>query len=666
MSSELKKSIDDFMRNREKHRLEERKPITYQLSDSDIELFRKEGLSTFDADPYLFLTSIWVYTQLNRSEPRTIIRCVFDEVSLRNIFSLSFDIKITFSNGEIFNYRHKEGLIRYYDDSVFIVSLFFTEARLINASIESIALENVFVDLGFSLGTEIGGFHDASKEDQERYQRYKKLRKRYMDKMMYPYAKSPFAKQYEKDGWKHFPDAVEDFETVQTIINREIPDFSENAISEAIKHEDDKGNEHITFCFLCTFDKDFFRTIFLLQNHDIVQKRISGNGLLELCVSVDVSNELLIQMASRFAGYEMPVEYSHKLEGHLTQVDADLAFIRNILNKYFWNTYLSSSDLMPGLILLSEKMPDENEWYLFVRQYLDEQIEQEKILLPKWGREFMLYFWFKGIFPDTIFQYREQWLEGQSIDIFIPSLKLGIEHQGKQHFQSVEHFGGKEAFEERMRMDQEKRLKCFEKGVTLIDWRYDEFVTVQILRDKLVNAGIENVPSEEEIVRRLTEVKDPSIKNLLHSYEILLEKNLELKSDSRRTQTHPTYKLCQFSSNGELLATYFTYAEASEKVGVSSGGIQKAIAGIQQLAGGCQWRKYGVNEQVLDIKPVKSQVQTSEARPVLQYSYDGTLIHEYCSMKQATKATGVKGTDISKVARGIRHSAGGYVWKFKE
>lgn len=51
---------------------------------------------------------------------------------------------------------------------------------------------------------------------------------------------------------------------------------------------------------------------------------------------------------------------------------------------------------------------------------------------------------------------------------------------------------------------------------------------------------------------------------------------------------------------------------------------------------------------------------------ILQYSADTlTYIQEHVSLHEAGRTTGIAWQNISKVARGIRHTAGGFHWKYK-
>lgn len=105
----------------------------------------------------------------------------------------------------------------------------------------------------------------------------------------------------------------------------------------------------------------------------------------------------------------------------------------------------------------------------------------------KWISETMLYKIVKTLFTDkkTLFHYRGNELEGLEIDIFIPELKLAIEYQGEQHFQAVEHWGGAEGLNKRMESDRKKQTLCKKFGYNLIEFKYDEDLTVENVEKKL-------------------------------------------------------------------------------------------------------------------------------------------------------------------------------------
>ncbi len=68
---------------------------------------------------------------------------------------------------------------------------------------------------------------------------------------------------------------------------------------------------------------------------------------------------------------------------------------------------------------------------------------------------------------EVINQYKTDWLGKQTIDIYIPSKKVGIEYQGVQHFRPVKYFGGNKKYEYTIMKDKEKFEKCKNNGVKL-------------------------------------------------------------------------------------------------------------------------------------------------------------------------------------------------------
>ena len=81
----------------------------------------------------------------------------------------------------------------------------------------------------------------------------------------------------------------------------------------------------------------------------------------------------------------------------------------------------------------------------------------------------------------------------QSIDVYVPDLRLAIEYQGQQHFEPVDLFGGEEGFRATLARDARKRALLTANGVRLIEWRYDVAVTRDALDRILEAAGMRSV-----------------------------------------------------------------------------------------------------------------------------------------------------------------------------
>ena len=78
------------------------------------------------------------------------------------------------------------------------------------------------------------------------------------------------------------------------------------------------------------------------------------------------------------------------------------------------------------------------------------------------------------------YQKRFNWLGIQSLDFYLPDYNMGIECQGRQHFEAVEHFGGEDGFKNTLERDKRKKALCEKHGVKLLYFgntpNYDTFL----------------------------------------------------------------------------------------------------------------------------------------------------------------------------------------------
>lgn len=111
--------------------------------------------------------------------------------------------------------------------------------------------------------------------------------------------------------------------------------------------------------------------------------------------------------------------------------------------------------------------------------------------LNKWKSEELVYNITKEIYKDyqVIYQYKPFFLSTEngnmSYDIYICGLKTAIEYQGKQHFEPVEYFGGKENFQAQQARDKLKAEKSKENGVKLVYINYWEDITPELIRKRV-------------------------------------------------------------------------------------------------------------------------------------------------------------------------------------
>ena len=100
----------------------------------------------------------------------------------------------------------------------------------------------------------------------------------------------------------------------------------------------------------------------------------------------------------------------------------------------------------------------------------------------------------------VVYQHRPYFLKTDkgrlSYDVFICGLNIAIEYQGKQHFEPVEIFGGKEHFIEQQRRDALKRELSIKNGVRLVYINYWEDISIDLIKNR-VNEALEIGESHE-------------------------------------------------------------------------------------------------------------------------------------------------------------------------
>lgn len=65
-------------------------------------------------------------------------------------------------------------------------------------------------------------------------------------------------------------------------------------------------------------------------------------------------------------------------------------------------------------------------------------------------------------------KYHSNWLGKLELDLFLPQYNVGIECQGKQHFEAVGHFNGEEGLIQTKERDIRKKKLCDENGIKLL------------------------------------------------------------------------------------------------------------------------------------------------------------------------------------------------------
>jgi len=81
--------------------------------------------------------------------------------------------------------------------------------------------------------------------------------------------------------------------------------------------------------------------------------------------------------------------------------------------------------------------------------------------------------------------HRPDWLDNLELDIYIEEAGVGIEYQGIQHYEAIEHWGGEEALKERQERDQRKKNLCDKHDIELVEVRHDEDISEELIQKRI-------------------------------------------------------------------------------------------------------------------------------------------------------------------------------------
>lgn len=109
-------------------------------------------------------------------------------------------------------------------------------------------------------------------------------------------------------------------------------------------------------------------------------------------------------------------------------------------------------------------------------------------------------------FPNCflLWEYSPEWLCGQRFDIADEKYKIAVEHDGRQHFEPIEYFGGEEKLLYTEKMDALKNQKCLQNNFHLfrVPYNYDEIFFEELCEkiQKIIDAKqiIEEVKDGKE------------------------------------------------------------------------------------------------------------------------------------------------------------------------
>lgn len=348
----------------------------------------------------------------------------------------------------------------------------------------------------------------------------------------------------ESDPYYKMPSTESDIVNYADILNRlcEIIESEIMKLPQSVNEIDISppglNDETIYIPLECTFNKKFYARAYLLRNHQIENQIISELGILQYQIPIKKQNEPLLLciyashfMNEIFSHTDAPIgtnkcdniKESAKNSSYILSLLDDAQIIKTTLFEYCFKKQpkpvgLSCKDEL-AVLQVQNLLCDAYKKHF--SQKANQFLSRCKLMLEKWANdrlaevyalsetaryitwksEYRLYQYIKLFCTDAIYQYRTEWLERQSLDVYIPSLKCAIEYQGKQHYEAIDYFGGENRLIYNILNDQNKREKCCQNGIKLFYWEYSqklnfnnvtEFMNTYILPAALSKKVIEN------------------------------------------------------------------------------------------------------------------------------------------------------------------------------
>ena len=313
----------------------------------------------------------------------------------------------------------------------------------------------------------------------------------------------------------------------------------------------------------------------------------------------------------------------------------------------------SQGYVLRGYVLTPIYNAIKNQWKSRTDK-LYQQMKKENRIPTKWVNEYRLYRMIQQRVSNAIYQYRADWLDAQSLDIYLPTRKIGIEYQGEQHYKSIDFFGGEADYIYRQELDNIKKTKAAQNGIKLLYWPYEKSINENSVDAFIKENGIRPYKDKEDIA-----MKTPA-PNGIDMAPIL---NLP----SHETEHKETdLVIRKYNTAGDFLSQYNNISEASAQNDISVSSIWKCLNGQRNVAGGFIWKRESRQNSPMQINPVTSTkpAKDYQPKPIEQYDKNGNLIQTFPSIRSASTSLQINVKSISDALNGRQKSAGGYIWKY--
>ena len=478
--------------------------------------------------------------------------------------------------------------------------------------------------------------------------------------------KLPFAEEYIETAWIWYPELSELFKWVSSqcdLLENEI-----SALPQSIMGIDcSTPNENDKVIFIpieCTFNQKFYARLFLAQNHTVEGRIVSPLDMLQYQIPIRAENEPLL-LCLYGTHWLDPLMLSpgdaigdDKCKNTYSDVETNSTILRiigeikdRVSHRYSERT-VQSSNVMRRFYRSIEAL---RTW--IKERYTEVSSLSQEARPSLWTSEYRMYQYIKLLCSDAIYQYRSNWLDTQSLDIFIPQYSCAIEYQGRQHYDAIDYFGGEAKLLMQREMDADKRRKCQNNGVKLIEWSYKEKLTFSNVLSFL-NENVFPEPIDTAFVERCLSLGIPfPVADLFLPVTYAQIKEAE-KAKPFVQQT----EIRKYALDGNYICAYNSIIDAAKDVAISSQQISKVLNGRASTAGGFMWERVDTGTPVYSIAPAVQHSAENTSKSIYQVDSTGEIVAEFDSINSAERRTGINRKSIRDVLNGRQKTAGGYYW----
>lgn len=324
--------------------------------------------------------------------------------------------------------------------------------------------------------------------------------------------KANLTDEKKENAWKEYPELKADFDSLKRLLS----EAKKIKLNLSTCNNTKKKKEQIAVPINCYFDKGFYAAIYYTKGCEILKIQLSaGKSAIQCIIGVDKDNlDLLAYLyyctITQRTFFQYMTEEQKKLKDYLEDTHPIMKLstaINSLLKKYEHSQIIEEANVF---VDAQEVVAEYYDRLKTIRNTAYEQLAECHKIQNTWVSEYKLYMLVKIVFPDAVYQFHSEWLENQSLDIYIPSIKCGIEYQGEQHYLPSEYYGGVEKLEEQKRADDLKREKCDDIGVTLIEWKYSTKINFQAVCSALKCVAPVDFFDEQKLQERIEKypVKD--------------------------------------------------------------------------------------------------------------------------------------------------------------